>query len=546
MGTLLFSLQNITIRVRDKHILQGTSWEIQKGCHWAVLGPNGSGKTSLVRALVDEYTIIAGRTDRHPSLLDENAVGYVSFEQQQDLINNRERSVEAYYYSGEYSNTYTVENVLYDAGNKHSSSPSTNTAIPPDAQSGNVPRRIASELGLETLLTREVATLSNGEIRRTLLGRAMARNPRLLILDEPFEGIDPQGRRQIADMVRSITRKGPTTLILVTNRPEQLVEEIPMLLCVRDGTVVYQGPTREFFSKYTISQLYGSQTDESAGRTKNEITTKPIFNGSDNTENGEPIIDMRDVTIRLDDSLILSHLNWQVKKGENWLITGENGSGKSTLLKLITGEISQAYANNITLFGKRKGHGTGLWEIRKKIGYLSTELHMHYRKNISLEEVILSGFYDSVGLFSPPTDRQVETANRLLQEFGFFERRETPLAHLSYGEQRIILLARALVKAPELLILDEPLQGLDPAGRNRFLEIIKTIGTAVKTDQAEGRTGSHTATHMVLVTHHAEELPPCFHKQLIVEKIDQKEKHRYIRGMSNGFVLESSAQGSVP
>lgn len=519
-NSLLFSLQNITIRVRDKHILQGTSWEIHKGYHWAVLGPNGSGKTSLVRALVDEYTIIAGKTDRHPSLHDKNAVGYVSFEQQQDLINNRERSVEAYYYSGKYSNNYTVENVLCDAEKDPAHGKRTDEYAYTEF--------IATELGLGPLLTREVATLSNGEIRRTLLGRAIIRDPRLLILDEPFEGIDPQGRRQIADMVRSIIRKGRTTLVLVTNRPEQLLEEVPLLLCVRDGKVVYQGLKEDFFSKYTISQLYGSQTEESTGCTEKEGTIQRTFHSFINTDNGEPIIDMRDVTIRLDDSLILSHLNWQVEKGENWLITGKNGSGKSTLLKLITGEISQAYANNITLFGKKKGDGHGLWEIRKKIGYLSTELHMHYRKNVPLEEVVLSGFYDSVGLFSPPTNRQIETANRLLQELGFFGRRNTPLAHLSYGEQRIILLARALVKSPELLILDEPLQGLDPESRNRFLRIIKTIGTAVH----------NTETQMLLVTHHAEEYPPCFHKRLTLAKINPQEEHRYRQGISNASILK--------
>jgi molybdate transport system ATP-binding protein len=223
------------------------------------------------------------------------------------------------------------------------------------------------------------------------------------------------------------------------------------------------------------------------------------------TGRGGPVISMERVTVSYNDHPIIKDFSWNVYRGENWIITGPNGSGKSTLFRLLTGDNSQVYANTISIFGRRRGTGDNLWEIRRRFGFLSTELHMGYRGDVPAVEAVLSGFFDSVGLFSAPNaDHELE-ADKWIERIGLGGREQDHFAWFSYGEQRLILLARALIKEPELLLLDEPLQGLDPHNRKRFLSVL--------TGEAESAGRS-----ILLITHYEEEVlelcPGLFTKTL--------------------------------
>ena len=200
--------------------------------------------------------------------------------------------------------------------------------------------------------------------------------------------------------------------------------------------------------------------------------------------------------------------------GEHWQIVGPNGAGKSTLLSLITGDHPQGYSNDLTLFGRRRGSGETIWDIKKHIGYVSSSLHLDYRVSTTVRNVILSGYFDSIGIYQAVSDKQHKLAQQWLDILGRDSRvADAPFHSLSWGQQRLALIVRALVKHPTLLILDEPLQGLDPLNRQlirRFVDILI----------AEGE------TQLLFVSHHAEDAPSCITHRL--EFIPDGERYRYL------------------
>ena len=214
---------------------------------------------------------------------------------------------------------------------------------------------------------------------------------------------------------------------------------------------------------------------------------------------------MRNIHVAYGEHVVLDGLNWTVRRGEHWAVVGPNGSGKSTLLSLITGDNLQVYANEVYLFGKRRGEGESIWDIRRRIGVVSPELQLRYRKPVSVREVVLSGFFDSIGLYRRPDPEQEAIADRWLEILGMAERAERPFTRLSYGEKRLALIVRAMVKSPELLILDEPCQGLDRANREMVLALMEGIG-------------EQTTTGLIYITHHEEEMIPCIDHILRLEK----------------------------
>jgi len=204
---------------------------------------------------------------------------------------------------------------------------------------------------------------------------------------------------------------------------------------------------------------------------------------------------LRNATVRYGDTVILRNINWTVRAGESWALLGPNGSGKTTLLSLILGDNPQVYTNDVTVFGHPRGSGESVWEIKKHIGWVSPELHLHFNDAATCYEVVASGFHDTVGLFRSASSRQRAVARRWLARFQLLDFAQRPLFSLSAGLQRMVLLARALVKNPRLLILDEPCQGLDAAHRDLFVRAVDALI----------RAGTVTA---IYVTHRPDEIPP--------------------------------------
>jgi molybdate transport system ATP-binding protein len=240
------------------------------------------------------------------------------------------------------------------------------------------------------------------------------------------------------------------------------------------------------------------------------------------TPGSEALIAMKDTTVRYGDLVVIDGLNWAMQQGENWAILGPNGAGKSTLVKLILGENLQAYANPIFLFGKRRGSGETIWEIKKRMGVVSQDLQIQYRKKMGSNEVIASGFYDSIGLYQAPTREQKEAVERWVDLLDIQDLAREPYHQLSFGQKRMVLLARAMVKNPVLLIADEPCHGLDVANRKRVLEILERIG--------------QTKTSLLYITDRPDEILGCITHVMRLQKgkaIQQGRKNEVLPGGGN-------------
>jgi molybdate transport system ATP-binding protein len=331
----------------------------------------------------------------------------------------------------------------------------------------------------------------------------LMKSPRLLILDEPFEGLDEKGRDLLARSINGLMT-GPMRVILVAHRLEEIVPNITHVLLVKGGRLFLQGPKDEVLTSENLSHLYGFSLrlgkDNGTyflnyGEEESTPKELPGEYRQGLSEESERLIEIRDTTVRYGDLVVLDRVNWSMGRGENWAILGPNGAGKSTLVKLILGENLQAYANPIFLFGRRKGSGESIWDIKRRIGVVSNELQVQYRKRISAFEVIASGFYDTIGLYRVPTSAQKEVVSRWVDFLDIKELAKEPFNQLSFGQRRMILLARAMVKSPLLLIVDEPCHGLDVANRIKILAVLERIG--------------RTNTRLLYMTDRAEEILNC-------------------------------------
>jgi molybdate transport system ATP-binding protein len=471
------TLDRVTIRVRDRRLFSGASWEIATGQHWAVIGPNGAGKTSLVRALAGQVPVVDGNIKYHDPGLVPPVVGYLSFESHQNLIAREETRDDSRFFSGDFDSFLSVRHLLL-------------SVVPASGFQTPALDRVGERLEIAGLLDRPVRRLSTGEIRRVLMAREILKSPRLLILDEPFEGLDTQGRRRIKALIRA-TIEGQIPVILVTHRLAEIPSAVSHILAVKNGRIVYQGKRPATLSRQDLERLYAP-----GKRREIALPVRPQPRVCGHRAAGRVLIDMQQVTVRYGNVTVLDNLNWTVRTGENWAIVGPNGSGKTTLLSLVAGDNLQAYANSIELFGRRRGSGETIWDIKQQLGLVSSEFQIRYRKPLRAFEVVVSGFFDSVGLYRQASCRQCRIAFAWMKQLGCADRAKRFFQNLSQGEQRLVLLARAMVKSPLMLILDEPCQGLDRFARSRLLDLLD-------------RMGRESETCLLYVTHYPAEIPAC-------------------------------------
>jgi molybdate transport system ATP-binding protein len=500
------TVDHITCRLQDRLMLQNSSWRIHSDEHWAILGPNGAGKSTFVRALWGGVPLLKGKilfhfTDSKTETLplsQREAIGYVSFETHQRLMEHEEMQEDLRAFANKTGEVTTARDVIF------SGILANRTLTPEDeGRCGE----IAGLLEIRPLLQKNITSLSTGEMRKTLIARALLKAPKLLILDEPFDGLDETARRSLAESINHLMT-GSVRVILVVHRLEEIVPHITHVLFIKEGQLFMQGPKEYLLTSENISGLYGCQLELEQDNGRYLVSfgkdgSKPIATAPMAAERdpnvpeilSDILIEMRDTTVQYHGLAVLNRLNWVMRRGENWAILGPNGSGKSTILKLILGDNLQGYANQVILFGKQKGTGETLWEIKKRVGAVSSELQVQYRKKMSAYDVIASGFYDSIGLYQYPTPGQKTIVDQWIQVLCIEDIARQPFHQLSYGQRRMILLARAMVKSPALLIVDEPCHGLDIPNRKRVLDILERIG--------------HTQTNLLYVTNHKEEILDC-------------------------------------
>jgi molybdate transport system ATP-binding protein len=491
---MLFSFENAALRVGERILLDGLSWKLREGEHWAVLGPNGSGKSTLLRAVLGDVAVVRGSFNTFPNLTGSLSgeqwnppIGWVSFELHRRLIAREESLEAARWFSAQPDGAGRAGELLLELG-------------PAAAGQEAWVRQLVELFELGPLLPQPFRSLSTGEIRRLLVARALVRRPRLLVLDEPFDGLDEVSRRLLAGALSRLAGEG-LQLLLVSHRVEELIPEITHVLGLRGGRVLWQGPRRRTLTARNLRRLYGAKPGlPDRAKPDTEVRAKPEKpvpvprSGEAAGKGVDILVQMRDVRVRYGSRLVLEGLSWTMRRGESWCIRGPNGSGKTTLLALICGDHPQAYANDIRLFGVPRGSGESIWDIKRRIGLLSTEFQIAYRRQASGLEVVVSGFHDSIGMYEPSAPAEEASARNLLEWLHLEELAEWDFDTLSGGQQRLLLLARAMVKRPELLVLDEPCQGLDPDNRARILAMLDRIAAGAGAD-------------LIYVSHHRDELP---------------------------------------
>ena len=336
---------------------------------------------------------------------------------------------------------------------------------------------------MEPLLDKYIITLSSGELRKFQLTKTLFANPKLLIMDNPFIGLDAETRDQLKALLLQLAEERDIEIILVMSK----TDDIPSFV----SEVKWFG-TQEPVPAHVLSPAQ-----------QEAILSLPY---TDHDYDCQHVIDMKKVTIRYGERTILKDLDWTVMNGERWALSGQNGSGKSTLLSLVCADNPQSYACDITLFDRPRGSGESIWDIKKHIGYVSPEMHRSYKRNLPAIRIVASGLMDSIGLYAIPNPKDYEKCHWWLNIFGIGHLADKPFLQLSSGEQRLVLLARAFVKDPQLLILDEPLHGLDLWNRRLAKDVIETFC------QRKGKT-------MIMVTHYQEELPNVITNSLYLKKL---------------------------
>lgn len=461
----LIAFGGVDVVAGGRRLLSDIQWRIMPGENWAVLGGNGSGKTTLLRLIRGDawphpdsrgrrvYTV-NGQSSESPLAL-KGHVAMVSAEMQENYFRRGCNLT-----GGDVVRTgFRGTLWLYDRLT--------------DAQEDRVQSLIAC-FDLVRLSRKPLIEMSTGEARRVLMARALVKRPRLLLLDEWLNGLDIQGRQILTDALEQIMAEG-TQVILTTHHAREIPSAVKNVLRLRDGRIV---------------------SGEVVPQAKRSMAEACINNP------GEELIALENCDVYLSRQKVLHGITWRMQEGENWAILGPNGSGKSTFLRVITGDEYPAFGGSVRRRGKPGPFSVA--DIKRGIGMVTIELQTAYRFALSGAEVAVSGFYASIGLYEEAADEQRDAARCWLRKLGLEHLAERDFSRMSYGERRRLLIARALVNDPRILVLDEPTAGLDAASREAVLQLIEDV--------------SGSGVSLLMVTHLLDELPATVNRVLMLKE----------------------------
>jgi molybdate transport system ATP-binding protein len=491
-------LRAVTLIADGRRLFEGTSLSIFPGEHAAIVGPNGSGKSVLARALWDGVLAVEGviafplaeqEAAREGSTTGafDAGVRHVCLSDQDALRRRGSAYLQGRYESLEDEGAPTVADLLGGAGG--SGSP-RRPGLPAAAE-------LLARFAVGHTLGRAACRLSNGEMRKLLLVRALLDGPRLLVIEEPLQGLDPASRREVTRTLRAVASLG-VTLVTVSARLPDVPLFARRLIRVEAGKIV-PGSTRPFGPGLFRRRPRSPRAGAPAG------AGLPLAPGAPDGSAGGPVIELREVTVRWGAATALDRVSWTVRQGEGWAVVGPNGAGKTTLLSLVLADNPQAYANDVRVFGMQRGEGHSIWELKALVGHVSPEAQAHLPAGLTLLATILSGLTDSLGPVRSPTEGELARAREWAAAVGLALAEDRLYGEVSEGEKRLALIARALVKGPRLLVLDEPCQGLDEEHRSRVRAIVDRL-------VLQGR------TTVLYVTHEAEEIPRCVRSVLRLER----------------------------
>ena len=452
---------------------------ISSGETWGIVGRNAGGKSHLGDMLAEGDGLSSGQRST-----TFTQIGHLSFELEDALLAREIREDDSEFLD-KIDPGRTVLELIHEV--QPDNSPPLDDLI--------------TELGLADLTDRGFRLLSTGERRRLMLARALILSPDLLILDEPFDGLDQQFRAHLTDLLREYAKT--ITLVIVANRLSDLNGLATHLACADQNECVLSGTKNEVENNPAFTQLMELDCEIDTLPSRDPSIAPATWTG--------PLVSMKQVTVVHGGREIISSFDWLVERGHHWKISGPNGCGKSTLVNLVSGDHTQCYSNEVTVMGMRRGRGETIWDIKNHLGIISPALHQQYRVSTNAFTVVVSGFFDSVGLYQEANPTQLQIAREWLEVVGMTALATQPFRSLSFGQQRLLLIARALVKQPPLLILDEPCQGLD--GINRAL-VLRVIDRIVATG----------LTQLLYITHEPEDHLDCLTHHLIHDGTDWEKR----------------------
>ncbi len=470
----LIQLENVDVVLDGQTILRGVNWRLRPGEHWAVLGGNGAGKSTFLRLVRGELWPAPGRgrriyrfdgDEQTTAVGVRERIGSVSPELQQRYLQQEWRLTGLQVVLSGFFNTDYVHQR-------------------PDARQRARAVALARRLGVENLLRRNAQELSTGELRKLLIARALAGRPQVLICDELCDGLDARSRAQLLTMLEVVARGG-TPLLYTTHRRQELIPAITHVLLLERGRVVKRG---------RFLERDGSAVP--AGRKELRVSATAIA-----CKPSSVLIHIRDANVFLNRKKVLRVVNWEMRAAQNWVVFGPNGAGKTTLLKLIFGDVQPAAGGVVRRFDLTAKNS--VWDWKRRIGWISPDFQANYRADVTGADVIASGFFSSVGLMDKVTRRHRERVRTLMVTFGAGVLAEKRALRMSYGEFRRVLLLRALVNEPEILICDEPFDGLDATAKAEFALTLELV--------------SRKGTRLIVVTHHLDDLPRCLTHGLLLE-----------------------------
>jgi molybdate transport system ATP-binding protein len=483
--------KNIIVQPQNNAVLNDVSFALNEGNHLLITGASGSGKTTLAKALANKIFY----------------KGSIEFNTHQPKI----IFVEQHYYFKTLSNTsdfyYQQRYNSFDSND----APSGFEELQNISPNKNEVDALLNQLNLMYRKYDSLLHLSSGEHKRFQLAKAFLQDADIYIFDSPFTGLDLNSRKTLQNLINA--KASSSTIIIIAD-----IEDAPM--CITHVAELENGKLKNFENIRNYKQHSTFNIQHSTNNIQQTIFNNIPFQ----KDNIDFLIAVRleNVSVAYGDKKILSNINWQINQGERWLLKGVNGAGKSTLISLITGDHPQAYANRVFLFDKKRGSGESIWDIKKRIGFVSPELHWYFDKTISVYNTIASGFFDTIGVYKKLNEEQHAIVQQWLSFLNLTSKFQFSLATLSTSQQRLALLARALVKNPSLLILDEPCQGLDDKQVKDFVGLVDALCT-------------QSNKTLIYVSHYENEIPKCVNNCLNLDLLDYKISRKKINSSVKEF-----------
>ena len=473
--SLLLSLTDVSFSYRYKPVLKNISFEIKAGEQWVCLGRNGAGKSSLAAILSGKNSGYSGTYKLNPAI-KERGVQIVSFEEARNL-RSRERKLDiAEFNETAFDPGTTVRDLL--------------KSVETDSDES---LRWITIIGIKHLLDRGLRFISTGEMRKVLLARAILKKPGLIILDNLMDGLDVVSQKSMRALLEDLIDE-KWCLLILCRQSEDVPKKSTHILILEKGALFKKGEKNLILGDNLVTNLMEKSVPR-YDRLTSVLNRKPSYPLTD------PLLSLKNVSVSYGDMRVLKNINWEFKSGQHCHIYGPNGCGKTTLLSLVLGDNQKAYGQNIHIFGKLRGSGESIWDIKEKFGQVGAELQLDFVRGMKTLEVVLSGFFDTIGLYTNSNDYQKRHALEWLKIFQLQQFKNTAFDDLSFGIQRLILIIRAMVKSPAILVLDEPTLGMDSYNRKIVLEAIDHIAR-------------NSRTQIIFISHSLGERPTCINQEL--------------------------------